>query len=322
MKKLLSLLLAVSMLLTMTFVLASCGGDESESASESASESDSESASESTSESDSESASESASESDSESASESTSESESEAEDIATNGTLKMVTNAYFAPYEYFQGDDIVGIDVDIAKAVAAKLGYKLEVESINFDSLITTVNSGAADFAMAGMTVTDERKLEVDFTLSYATGCQMLVVTKNSPLSSLDDLVAYPADADGNYITEGNTATKVGVQLGTTGALYAEWDGYQVVPYTTANDAIIALKNGDVDCVMIDSAPAQNFVDNNEDLRMIDGEEAYIVEEYAACVKKGNTELLNKLNGAIAELIADGTIEAIIEQYIPAESK
>ena len=234
--------------------------------------------------------------------------------------TLKMVTNAYFAPYEYFEGEKIVGIDAEIAEAIGKKIGKKVVIESINFDSIISSVNAGDADFGMAGITVTEERLEEVDFTKSYATGCQMLVVKKDSTFNSLDDLVTYPYDEEKKeFITEGNTATKIGVQLGTTGALYAEWDGYNAVPYTTANEAILALKNGDVDCVMIDSAPAQNFVDNNTDLRMIDGSEAYIVEEYAICVKKGNTELLQKLNTAIDELTKDGTIEGIINKYIPA---
>ncbi|MBR6795003.1 MAG: transporter substrate-binding domain-containing protein [Clostridia bacterium] len=235
--------------------------------------------------------------------------------------TLKMVTNAYFAPYEYFEGEKIVGIDAEIAEAIGKKIGKKVVIESINFDSIISSVNAGDADFGMAGITVTEERLEEVDFTKSYATGCQMLVVKKDSAFNSLDDLVAYPYDEEKKeFITEGNTATEIGVQLGTTGALYAEWDGYNAVPYTTANEAILALKNGDVDCVMIDSAPAQNFVDNNTDLRMIDGSEAYIVEEYAICVKKGNTELLNELNAAIDALMQDGTINGIIEKYIPAK--
>ena len=234
--------------------------------------------------------------------------------------TLKMVTNAYFAPYEYFEGDKIVGIDAEIAEAIGKKIGKEIVIESINFDSIISSVNAGDADFGMAGITVTDERVLEVDFTKSYATGCQMLVVKKDSALTSLDDLVAYPTNDAGDYIVEGNTATKIGVQLGTTGALYAEWDGYNAVPYTTANEAILALKNGDVDCVMIDSAPAQNFVNANNDLRMIDGSEAYIVEEYAICVKKDNKALLDELNAAIDELMKDGTIDAIIEKYIPAK--
>lgn len=235
--------------------------------------------------------------------------------------TLKMVTNAYFAPYEYFEGDKIVGIDAEIAEAIGKKMGKKVVIESINFDSIISSVNAGDADFGMAGITVTDERLEEVDFSKSYATGCQMLVVKKDSPLKSLDDLVAYPVDEETEeYIKEGNTATKIGAQLGTTGALYAEWDGYNVVSYTTANEAILALKNGDVECVMIDSAPAQNFVDSNTDLRMIDGSNAYVVEEYAICVKKGNKELLDEINAAIDALMQDGTIDKIIAKYIPAE--
>ena len=307
MKKLLCLVLALATVLSMAVLFTSCGEEEPTTAptKEATAEPTNGSTAEPT----------------AEATDASTTEPTDEAtEDSTAKEELKMVTNAYFAPYEFFEGDQIVGIDAEIAAAIAQKMGRTLKIESINFDSIISSVNAGAADFGMAGITVTEERLTEVDFSLSYATGCQMLVVKKDSTLTSLDDLVAYPADEDGNYITEGNTATKIGVQLGTTGALYAEWDGYNAIPYTTANDAIIALKKGDVDCVMIDSAPAQNFVNSNEDLRMIDGSEAYIVEEYAICVKKGNEALLNEINAAIVALMEDGTIDAIIEKYIPAE--
>ena len=312
MKKFLSLFLALTMVLSMVVVFSACTSEEDPTETPSANSNPSTDASEESSAD--------ASADPSEDASEDASEGATTEEGEPT-GTLKMVTNAYFEPYEYFKEGEIVGIDAEIAAAIAEKLGMKLVIESINFDSIISSVKSGDADFGMAGMTVTDERKEEVDFSLSYATGCQMLVVGKNSALTSLDDLVAFPFDDKGDPIKDGNTATKIGVQLGTTGALYAEWDGYDVVPYTTANEAILALKNGDVECVMIDSAPAQNFVDSDpENLRMIDGSEAYVVEEYAICVKKGNTELLNKIDAAIEALMEDGTIDAIIEKYIPSD--
>lgn len=282
MKKILSLLLIAAMMLSMTVLFTACGGDEVETKAPTAAPT------------------------------------EAPTDEPATKPILKMVTNAYFAPYEYFEGDKIVGIDADIAAAIADKLGMELQIESVAFDSIISNVNSGAADFGMAGMTVTDERKQEVDFTMSYATGKQMIVVTADSAIQSLDDLVAYNLDDDGNVIQDGTVATKIGTQLGTTGALYAEWDGYDVTAYATANEAIIALKTGDVECVMIDDAPAQVFVRENTGLKVL--ETAYIIEEYAICIKKGNAELLNKINTALYELIEDGTVDTILAKYIKAQ--
>ncbi len=286
MKKILSLLLVVAMMLSMTVLFTACGGDEGNTKAPTTAPTDG--------------------------------PTEAPTDEPAEKPTLKMVTNAYFAPYEYFEGNKIVGIDADIAAAIADKLGMKLEIESVAFESIISNVNSGAADFGMAGMTVNEERKQEVDFTVSYATGKQMIVVAADSAIQSPDDLVAYNLDDDGNVIEDGTVATKIGAQLGTTGALYAEWDGYDVTTYATANEAIIALKTGDVECVMIDDAPAQVFVRENTGLKVL--ETAYVIEEYAICVKKGNTALLNKINTALYELIEDGTVDTIIAKYIKAE--
>lgn len=217
---------------------------------------------------------------------------------------LKMGTNATFQPYEYKEGEEFRGIDVDIATAVAKELGMELEVVDMEFDSIITSVQKGEVDFGMAGMTVTEERKAEVDFTSSYATGVQVVIVPEGSDIKTIDDL-------------EGK---KIGTQLGTTGDIYSK-DDYgeeNVVSYSKGADAIIALKGGDVDAVIIDNEPAKAFVADNDGLTILDTE--YAIEDYAIAVAKDNTELLDKINAALEKLTADGTIDKIIAEYIKAE--
>jgi len=218
--------------------------------------------------------------------------------------TLKMGTNAAFPPYEYKEGDAFVGIDIEIAEAIAKKLGATLEIVDMEFDSIITSVNQGEVDFGMAGMTVTDERLLEVDFTYSYATGVQSVIVLDGSDIKSLDDLAGK----------------KIGVQLGTTGDIYAsdDYGSDNVTKYGKGADAVIALKGGDVDAVIIDNEPAKAFVAENEGLTILDTD--YAVEDYAIAVKKGNTALLDDINAALEALTEDGTIDAIIGKYIKAE--
>jgi len=227
-----------------------------------------------------------------------------------SKGTLIMATNASFPPYEYYEGTEIVGIDVEIAAAVSAKLGYDFEVADMEFDAIISAVNAGKADFGLAGMTVTEERLLSVDFSDSYATGVQVVIVREDSNITSVDDLFA-----------EGAMHT-IGVQLTTTGDLYTTWDledaGLAVINrYPNGNEAVMALKAGKVDCVVIDNEPAKAYVAANEGLKILETE--YVTENYAACFKKGNP-LLAEFNAALQELIADGTIPAIIEKYIPTE--
>ena len=217
---------------------------------------------------------------------------------------IKMGTNAAFPPYEFKEGDDFKGIDVEIAGAVAKELGAELEIVDMEFDSIITSVQKGEVDFGMAGMTVTDERKLEVDFTSSYATGVQVVIVPEDSDIADLDGL----------------TGKKIGTQLGTTGDIYSK-DDYgeeNVISYSKGADAVIALKGGDVDAVIIDNEPAKAFVEENEGLKILDTE--YAIEDYAIAVAKDNTELLDKINTALEKLTSDGTIDAIISKYISAE--
>ena len=225
--------------------------------------------------------------------------------------TLTMATNASFPPYEYYDGETIVGIDAEIAAAICAKLGYELEIADMEFDSIIAAIGSGKADFGMAGMTVTEERAKSVNFSKSYATGIQAVIVKKDSPITQADDLFAEGA----NYT--------IGVQLSTTGDLYATWDiedeGLGTISrFPNGNDAVMALIGGKVDCVIIDNEPAKAYVAANEGLMVLETE--YAVEDYAACIALDNEELLIKFNTALEELIADGTVQAIIEKYIPAQ--
>ena len=226
------------------------------------------------------------------------------AADNTTAKVFKMGTNAAFPPYESKEGEKFVGIDVEIATAIAKKLGGTLEIVDMEFDSIITAVNQGEVDFGMAGMTVTEDRLLEVDFTSSYATGVQVVIVKEGSDIKTLDDLAGK----------------KIGVQLGTTGDIYATDDYGEefVTQYGKGADAVIALKGGDVDAVIIDNEPAKAFVAENEGLTILDTE--YAVEDYAIAIKKGNTDLLDDINAALEELTADGTIDNIIAKFIKAE--
>lgn len=225
--------------------------------------------------------------------------------DVADDNTLVMGTNAAFPPYEFVDdNNNIVGIDAEIAAAVAEKLGKKLKIKDMEFDSLLTAVQSGAIDFALAGMTVNDERKLTVDFSDTYATGVQVIIVTDGSAIATVDDL-------------EGKT---IGVQAGTTGDIYCTDDFGQdmVKQYQNGALAVAALKNGQVDCVVIDNEPAKNFVAANDGLKILDTE--YAVEDYAAAISKENTELKDDFNKALKELKDEGKIDEIINKYIPAE--
>ena len=219
-------------------------------------------------------------------------------------GVLTMGTNATFPPYEYKDGDDVVGIDAEIAQALADKLGLQLEIVDMDFDSLVASVQSGKIDMSLAGMTVTEERKQNVDFTDSYATGVQVIIVKEDSDIASADDL-------------EGKL---IGVQQGTTGHLYCADDFGEdnVIPYANGATAVQALLQGKVDCVVIDQEPAKAFVEANEGLKIL--ETAYTTEDYAAAVSKDNPALTAALNSALQELKDDGTIQGILDKYIKAE--
>ena len=237
-----------------------------------------------------------------------TTEESAEAAEITTvnEGVLTMATNAYFPPYEYYEGEEIVGIDAEIAKAVADKLGLELKIEDMEFDSIITAVTAGKADMGLAGMTVTEERKQNVNFSDSYATGVQVVVVKEDSDIASVDDL----------------QGKKIGVQLATTGDIYCKDDFGEenVEEFNKGNDAIMALSTGKVDAVVIDNEPAKSYVAATEGLKILDTE--YVTEEYAAALNKENTALLDAVNGALAELKADGTLDSIINKYVAADAE
>ena len=221
-----------------------------------------------------------------------------------SKGTLVMATNAEFPPYEFHDGGEIVGIDVEIAAAIAKELGMDFEVEDIAFDSIIPEVQSGKADFGAAGITVTEDRKQSVDFSDTYATATQVIIVKDdNTEISTPDDLV-------------GKT---IGVQLGTTGDIYAsDIEDATIEQYNKGFEAVQALSQNKIDAVIIDGEPAKVFVSENEGLKILD--EAFTTEEYAICVKKGNTELLEDINTAIANLKESGELQEIVDKYITAE--
>lgn len=226
--------------------------------------------------------------------------------------TLTLATSADFPPYEYV-GDngEYAGIDIEIATAVADKLGYKLVVENMDFDSVISSVATGKADMGMAGLTVTDERLESVDFSTSYATGIQAVIVAENSDIKTVDDLYADGA------------AYKVGAQLATTGDIYFSDDiadgktTCTIEEYASGAEAVAALTTGKIDAVIIDNEPAKSFVAANQGLKILDTE--YANEDYAIAFPK-NSELTADVNAALEALIADGTIQTIVDKYIPAK--
>ena len=222
--------------------------------------------------------------------------------------TLTMGTNASFPPYEYYEDGKVVGIDAEIAAAIAEKLGMELEIVDMDFKAIIPAVTEGKIDFGMAGMTVTEERLQSVNFSDTYAIGIQAIIVKEDSEITSIEDL------------SKEGAVWKIGVQDSTTGDIYCTEDFGEdrVSKYAVGADAVEALKTGKVDCVIIDNEPAKAYVAANEGLKVLDS--AYTEEEYAICVNLENTELLDKINAALQELIEDGTVANIIAKYISAE--
>ena len=283
MKKITALLLGTAMMLS----LAACGSSASVSESTASSETSSSEAA--------------SSEASAETAGELT---------TVTPGKLTMSTNAAFPPYEMTDDNgNYVGIDIEVAEAIADKLGLELQVDDMDFDAALLAAQTGKSDMVMAGVTVTEERQTVMDFSNTYATGIQVVIVPEDSDIASIEDM----------------TGKMIGVQRGTTGDLYCsasvEDGGFgeeNVTPYDNGLTAVQALMNGQVDCVVIDNAPAQEFVDANPGLKILDTE--YANEDYAIGVAKGNTQLLDAINGALEELQADGTVQSIVDKYITAE--
>ena len=219
------------------------------------------------------------------------------------DNVLVMATNAEFPPYEYREGDEIVGIDAEVAALIADKLGMELEIEDMAFDSVLAAVQSGKADIAMAGITVTEDRKMTVDFTDTYTKATQMIIVTEDSEIAGPDDL-------------EGKT---IGVQLGTTGDIYVDDVADATVErYNKGFEAVQALIQGKVDAVVIDGEPAKVFVEQNEGIKLLD--EAFTEEEYAIAIAKDNTELLEKVNTALNELKDSGEFQKVVDKYISSD--
>ena len=220
------------------------------------------------------------------------------------DNTLVMATNAEFPPYEFYEGEEIVGIDAEFAAAIAEKLGMELKIEDMAFDSIIPAVQSGKADFGAAGMTVTEDRMKEVDFSDTYYTGRQVIIVAEdNAEIAGPDDLAGK----------------KIGVQQGTTGDIYAtdDYGDENIERYNKGFEAVQALTQGKIDAVIIDDQPAQTFVEETEGLKILETE--YVEEDYALCFKK-DSELVEKVNEAIKELKEDGTFDKIIDKYIGGE--
>ena len=286
MKKALSLMTAAALVLS----LAACGSTASSAASSEAASSETASSDAASSE-----------------AASSEAASETETAELSTvePGKLIMSTNAAFPPYEMTtDSGEFEGIDIETAQAIAAKLGLELQIDDMDFDAALLAVQQGKSDMVMAGVTVTDERQNVMDFTDSYATGIQSIIVKEDSDIASVDDLAGK----------------KIGTQRGTTGYLYCSDDfgDENVVAYDDGLTAVQMLNNGQVDCVVIDNAPAKEFIAANPGLKLLDT--AYVEESYAIGIGKGNTELKDAINTALEELKAAGTLQAIVDKYITAE--
>ena len=271
MKKLTALLMGTAMVLS----LAACGGSASSAASSEAASSEAASSEET-----------------SEAAAEETTDEAAGEVTTVNAGKLTMSTNAAFPPYEMTtDSGDLEGIDIEVAGAIAEKLGLELQVDDMDFDAALLATQSGKSDMVM-------------DFSDTYAEGIQSIIVPEDSDIASADDLAGKI----------------IGTQRGTTGYIYCtdDFGEENVIAYDDGLTAVQALNNGQVDAVVIDNAPAKEFVAANPGLKILDT--AYAQEDYAIGVAKGNTELLNAINGALEELQADGTLQSIVDKYIKAE--
>lgn len=221
--------------------------------------------------------------------------------DANDDTTLVMATNASFPPYEFYEGGEIVGIDAEIAAQIAEKLGMTLRIDDMEFGAIINAVSTGKADIGMAGMSVTEDRLENVDFSESYATGIQSIIVKEDS-------------DIEG---PEGLEGKMIGVQLSTTGDIYIadEFGEDHIDRYNKGADAVMALTQGKVDAVVIDNEPAKEYVRLNEGLKILETE--YAEEDYAIAFAKDNDELREKVDTALKELIEDGTVQSIVDKYI-----
>lgn len=213
---------------------------------------------------------------------------------------LVMVTEAGFAPYEYYEGGEIVGVDIDIANEIAKELGKKLVIKDIAFDSIVNEVKSGKADFAAAGISYSDERAKEVDFTVNYATSKQVVIVTEDSDIS----------------LPEQIKDKKIAVQLGSIADTYVtkEYKDASITRQKKYLAAIQDLKTGKVDCVVMDELPAEEILKENSGLKILDKE--LTQDKYGMIVKKGNKELLDSINKVLNRLISEGKISEYVIKH------
>ncbi|HIT02069.1 MAG TPA: amino acid ABC transporter substrate-binding protein [Candidatus Enterenecus merdae] len=232
-------------------------------------------------------------------------------------GKLIMVTNASFPPYEMTDdNNNVIGIDPEIAQAIADKLGLELVIDNIDFDAALLAVQENRADVMLAGLTYREDRDLVMDFTDSYATGVQVIIVREGDTTIQGTNEDLQLVGADGAVLED----IQIGVQRGTTGETYCQ-DAHGTDHVTSLDNgslAVQALLNGQVDCVVIDDGPAREYVAANPGLEILEG--SYVTEDYCAAVDEGNTALLNAVNTALNELIEDGTVQSIMDKYITAE--
>lgn len=213
---------------------------------------------------------------------------------------LVLVTEAGFAPYEYYEDGEIVGVDIDIAKEIAKELGKELVIKDVSFDFVINEVKSGKADFAAAGISITPERAKEVDFTMEYTTSNQVVVVKKDSSIKDFDDI----------------KNKKIAVQLGTVADLYVE-ENYKkatVVSHKKYLSAVEDVKTGKADCIIMDELPAKAIVAENDNLKILDG--VLFQDKYGMIVKKGNDELKDQINKVLERMVNDGTINDLVLKH------
>lgn len=213
---------------------------------------------------------------------------------------LVLVTEAGFAPYEYYEDGEIVGVDIDIAKEIAKELGKELVIKDVSFDFVINEVKSGKADFAAAGISITPERAEEVDFTMEYTTSNQVVVVKKDSSIKNFDDI----------------KNKKIAVQLGTVADLYVEenYKNATVVSHKKYLSAVEDVKTGKADCIIMDELPAKAIVAENDNLKILDG--VLFQDKYGMIVKKGNDELKNQINKVLERMVNDGTIDELVLKH------
>ena len=234
---------------------------------------------------------------------------DSQSDESSTGGVITFGTNAEFPPFEYVSSNGVIdnfdGIDMAIAKEIASQNGSTAAINNMEFDSLLLALQNGQVDAVIAGMTITDERKETVDFSIPYYTATQVMIVKEDSDIKSAADM----ADK------------KIVVVQGYTGETCVKELGYKYEAFKKGSETILELINGKCDVVVIDSATAEKYVGDNEGIKIVEDNTAFEAEEYGIAVKKGNTELLNKINTAIQSMLDDGTIGDIAAEYLDADS-